>query len=193
MKNLRDIDMKDIDRKGVDIGTSKANQGQDVVEALSRVLRNENDVCTVFEKVMSQSDPWAQSSVSFDLYDASQSPWNMQSEVSDVVTFWAFWAKKMSFHGEVDLTDAAKMWVEATIKEPRKRLQNLGRGHLKSLTRKRAVKGAKIPYRLAYRALHLVSRPETSSKGFLLSLDSRQITFIIKSRTTCMQRSLTPT
>ena len=104
MKHLRDIDIKDIDVKHKDGQNRKAKQGQDVVEALSRVLRNDNDVCLVYERVINQKDPYLPASVKFDLYDPRQSPWIEEDGSPDVIALWAYWAKKMKLHGALELS-----------------------------------------------------------------------------------------
>lgn len=140
VQHLRDIDIKE----------TSPQQGREVVEAISRVLSNENDVCIIFETIMSRlKKDW----VDFDLYDhfnmLSLAKWESAGTI-------LAWAKKMNFHEEEELSRRARTWVEETIKAPHKMLETLGCGHLENWTRKATVLDAKVPYKLTYRALYTV-------------------------------------
>jgi hypothetical protein len=76
----------------LDIGliATTPQQGKDVVEWLSKVLNNENNVCAIFETVMHDKDDYY---VSFSLYDES-----------DTAKRILAWAKKMSFFEDEELT-----------------------------------------------------------------------------------------
>ncbi|KIW74016.1 hypothetical protein, variant [Phialophora macrospora] len=134
IQHLRDIDIKKT--------TSK--QGKDVVEALARVLTNDNDVCAVFEANANFFDD-------FDLYEITETDTPRRWETAGELLAWA---KKMHFHEEEELSPRARAWVEATIRAPQKVLETLGRGHLSNWALKMTAQDASTPYRLAYRALY---------------------------------------
>lgn len=140
IQHLRDINMKVCD----------AFQCRDVVEALARVLDNDNNVSLVIERVMKRRRG---KDVEFDLYDpSSESP-----AASQHLNMLRTWAVKMSLHkDEVKLTKGANNWVEKTIKEPASLFEKLALGHLESWAKQVTVEGATVPYKLAYRALHTV-------------------------------------
>jgi len=123
----------------IDLIATTPQQGKDVVEWLSKVLNNENNVCAIFETVMHDKDDYY---VSFSLYDES-----------DTAKRILAWAKKMSFFEDEELTDTAREWTEATIKDSGKLFESLAKGHVENLSKKVLAEEAWQPYRLAYHAL----------------------------------------
>lgn len=133
--------------KDIDIKNTTPEQGSTVVEALSRVMTNENNVSLVFESVMMLN---MMTDVEFDLYDLFSRPRPFSWETAGVLLAWA---KKMSFHEEQEMSDRAKTWVENTIRDTEKNLETLAGGHVESWAGMLTVEDADIPYKLAYRAL----------------------------------------
>jgi hypothetical protein len=123
----------------IDLIATTPQQGKDVVEWLSRVFANENNVCAIFEAVMHEKDDYY---VSFSLYD--------ESDISRRILAWA---KKMSFFEDEELTETARDWIEATVKDSTKLFESLARGHIENLSKKVVADQAWQPYRLAYHAL----------------------------------------
>lgn len=72
-------------------------QGKDVVEWLSRVLSNENNVCAILEAVMHEKNDYY---VSYPLYDEL-----------DAAKRILAWAKKMSFFEDEELAETARGWI----------------------------------------------------------------------------------
>ncbi|EXJ75437.1 uncharacterized protein A1O5_02133 [Cladophialophora psammophila CBS 110553] len=138
MEHFRDIDIRQTSPK----------QSADVVEALSRVLSNDNNVCAVFEAVL---DRQGRDYVEFDLYDTFR-PDTMFRRWERAGTLLV-WAKKLHFYEEEELSFRAREWVEASIKAPQKMLETLGRGHLENWAQAVTEQDAVVPYTLAYRAL----------------------------------------
>lgn len=124
------------------------NQSKLVVEALARVLTNENEVCTIFEAMEKYADY-----VSCPLYEEGLGH-------KRIVT----WAKKMSFHEEEELSDVAQNWMEDTIKDPSKIFEHLARGHITSLSKTVDENRAKISFKLAHQALSTVSKEQNRTK-----------------------------
>jgi len=123
----------------IDLIATTPQQGKDVVEWLSKVLTNENNVCAIFETVLHEKDDYY---VSFSLYDES-----------DTAKRILAWAKKMSFFEDEELTDTAREWIEATVKDSGKLFEPLAKGHVENLSKKVLAEEAWQPYRLAYHAL----------------------------------------
>lgn len=136
----------------IDIKKSKPEQGAMVVEAISRVMTNENNASTVFETVMDRQGN--HDIVDFDLYEPFDALDTFSAQAAAILLAWA---KKMSFHDEAELSWPAREWVAAIIKTPQNMLEALGRGHLETMARQVTWKDARVPYRLAYRALYTVS------------------------------------
>jgi hypothetical protein len=111
-----------------------------VVDGLSRVFANQNNVCSIFEDAVREKKYY---SMGFPLYDDS-----------DAAKRILAWAKKMSFLEDDDLTDIAKEWIEATIKDPGKMFEMLARGHVENLCKKVVADQAWEPFLLAFRALY---------------------------------------
>jgi hypothetical protein len=106
----------------IDLIATSPQQGKDVVEWLSRVLTNENNVCAIFEDVMHEKDDYY---MSFSLYDEP-----------DTAKRILAWAKKMSFFEDEELTETATAWIEATVKDSGKLFEPLARGHVENLSKK---------------------------------------------------------
>ncbi|PYI02494.1 hypothetical protein BO78DRAFT_463945 [Aspergillus sclerotiicarbonarius CBS 121057] len=125
--------------------------GLQIVEALARVLSNENDVCRVFEELHGKQHHGR--GLRFDLYNMStESDW-MNRQGSENLKLLKAWARKMSFHDEVGLSERAKSWVEKMIMEPGSVLERLARGHIESWTEKRTHIEAEALYNLICCAL----------------------------------------
>lgn len=137
--------------KDIDIKKATPAQGRDVVEAISQILSNENDICTVFELVMTQLH---KDHIDFELYDVFATP---RPSIKETAGILLAWAKKMNFHEDEELSPRARAWVERIIKEPERMLEDLGCGHLDSWARKVTFEDAEVPYRLAFRSLYTVS------------------------------------
>ncbi|OQV10292.1 hypothetical protein CLAIMM_14312 [Cladophialophora immunda] len=140
--------------KDIDIRQTTPKQSADVVEALSRVLTNDNNVCAVFEEVM---DRLGRDYVEFDLYDTFRpdtifGSWKRANKL-------LVWAKKLHFYEEEELSSRARDWVEASIKAPQKMLETLGHGHLENWARAVTEQDATVPYILACRALSTTGLP----------------------------------
>jgi len=138
MEHFRDIDIKQ----------TTPQQSADVVEALSRVLSNDNNVCAIFEEAIARlGRTW----VEFDLYgtfrtDTMYGRWERANTL-------LVWAKKLHYHEEEELSPRARGWVEASIKAPQTMLETLGRGHLENWAQAVTVQDATVPHNLAIRAL----------------------------------------
>ncbi|KAI1618219.1 hypothetical protein EDD36DRAFT_425886 [Exophiala viscosa] len=132
----------------IDIKSSNPEQGAKVVEAISRIMTNKNDACIVFESVMERQGYYDY--VYFDLYEPFDASDMFSGQPAALLLAWA---KKMSFHDDEELTVSARDWVAATIKAPQNMLETLGRGHLDNMARQVTWKDARVPYRLAFRAL----------------------------------------
>jgi hypothetical protein len=137
IRHLEDIDVKQ----------ATPQQGRDVVEALARLLSNENDVCAVFEVVAARSN---MGTVYYDLYDEFDVQNLAEHETASKLLAWA---KKMNFYDEQELSNRARDWVNSMIRTPQRMLETLGRGHLENLAQKVTVRSATFPHLLAHRAL----------------------------------------
>jgi hypothetical protein len=115
----------------IDIQKTTPPQGKAVIEGLSRVLANENNVCSIFETVMHEEDDVY---VSFSLYDDEDTEQRILK-----------WIRRMSYEDE-ELTDPAKAWIEATLKDPGKLFEPLARGHIENLSTKVVADQAWQPY-----------------------------------------------
>lgn len=127
----------------IDAKETSPQQGRVIVDALSRVLTNENNVCSIFEEVMRNKNDYF---LDFPLYD--------EYSISRRILAWA---KKMSFHEDEEIADLAERWVEDTIKDSKQIFGKLARGHIENLSKKHNSDEAWIPYKLGYRALAKVS------------------------------------
>lgn len=123
----------------IDAMTASPTQGKEVVEALSRVLRNEENVCIIFETVMKEKNDLY---FRFQLYDDNHAFRRILG-----------WAKKMSFHDDEDLSWQAQLWVDSSIQDPLKMFESLASGHIESLSKQFVAEDAWIPCRLALQAL----------------------------------------
>jgi hypothetical protein len=126
----------------IDPKKTDAQQGRDVVDALSRVMTNENNVCSIFESVMDEELDSDFFYLLFPLYD--------DEEIARPVITWA---RMMSFHDDEYLKEWADRWVSETIKDPRRIFRNLARGHLENLSKEVTAEKARLPYAMALRAL----------------------------------------
>lgn len=140
IRHLQDIDVK----------KASPRQGRDVVEALSRVLSNDNDVCSVFEGISARMNLYWPN---IDLYDVFSLE-NLAEH--ETISALLGWAKKMNFYDDQELSNRAREWVISMIRTPQSMLEALGRGHLENLAQKVTVKDATFPYLLAHRALFTV-------------------------------------
>ncbi|KAJ5519268.1 Tetratricopeptide-like helical [Penicillium expansum] len=139
MEHLKDINVKKAD----------PTEGCQVVEAITRVFRNDGDVSRLFEDISSDSDYHSDGA---DIYDIST---DAESSGFENLKVFREWAKKMNFHDEEDLSSQAKEWIEGTIHEPHKMLEILARGHFQRWTETKIYEEAKVPYNFLCRALQL--------------------------------------
>ncbi|RAH81654.1 hypothetical protein BO86DRAFT_96267 [Aspergillus japonicus CBS 114.51] len=135
--------------KDISVKHTTPKQGLQIVEALARILTNENDVCRVFEELRQKQDD-DNADVDFDLYDMST---DLDKSGGYNLKVLMAWARKMSFHDEEGLSPRAKAWVEKIIMQPGSVLEQLAQGHIESWTEKVTYNEAKIPYKFICRAL----------------------------------------
>ena len=136
----------------IDVKATKPPEGCEVVEALTRIFRNEGNVSRVFENYSTQSD--YDHDTGLDIYDLSVDP---ETAGGRVLKMLQEWAKKMNFHDEEELSSQAREWVICTIHEPRKMLDKLLQGHYQQWIETKTYEEAKVPHELICRALRLVS------------------------------------
>ncbi|EED13718.1 SD08430p [Talaromyces stipitatus ATCC 10500] len=137
--HLNDISAKD----------TTPQQGAQVVEALMRILYNDNDVSRVFEEISRRKNENQEVQYDMDFYfistDTALSNQNLDLLLS--------WARKMSFHDEEKLSSRAQEGIEKLLKDPRDVLEHLARGHLARWTEKMTYREARISYNLIHQAL----------------------------------------
>jgi hypothetical protein len=136
----------------INVKNTTPQQGAQVVEALMRILYNENDVSRVFEDIQSRKNELHD--VDFGIYAIS----NLSYEERGFryLNLLLAWARKMSFHNEEKMSSRAQEGIEKLLKDPRYVLEHLGRGHLVRWTEKMTHREAKISYNFICRALWLV-------------------------------------
>lgn len=136
LAHLRDISIQETD----------AEQSLRVLEALMRVLNNENHVCRVFEIVAQQRmDTFAQ----IDLYLTG--PTDVNANRSLLVK----WANKMGLHSD-DASEETILWAQRTVIEPKKALDQLAYGHFVSWCQRVTIRRAFTSFLLLDRTLWLV-------------------------------------
>lgn len=142
----------------IDVKSTTPQQGAQVVEALMRILYNDNDVSRVFEEIQSRKNELLD--VDFSIYGIS----NVSYEERGFrhLNLLLAWARKMSFHNEEKLSPRAQEGIEKLLKDSRFVLENLARGHLVRWTEKMTYREAKISYNFICRALWMVCESPTS-------------------------------
>ncbi|EHA22116.1 hypothetical protein ASPNIDRAFT_40959 [Aspergillus niger ATCC 1015] len=116
-----------------------------VGEALGRVLTNETGVSSMFEEILWNS-PDRQ--IHFDLYDI-----DLSRSTNELVRAWVEKLTERDEKENLSLPTQIWTWAHALKKRPEGMLEDLAQGHLRSWAQKSTAEGAKVPYRLAYRAL----------------------------------------
>ena len=136
----------------IDVKSTTPQQGAQVVEALMRILYDDNDVSRVFEEIQSRKNELQD--VEFSFYSIS----NVSYEERGFrhLNLLLSWARKMSFHNEEKLSPKAQEGIEKLLKDSRFVLENLARGHLVRWTEKMTYREAKISYNFIRRALWMV-------------------------------------
>lgn len=135
-----------------------------VGEALGRVLTNETGVSSMFEEILWNS-PDRQ--IHFDLYDI-----DLSRSTNELVRAWVEKLTERDEKENLSLPTQIWTWAHALKKRPEGMLEDLAQGHLRSWAQKSTAEGAKVPYRLAYRALFNVCiwAPATTTPGELTSI-----------------------
>lgn len=136
----------------IDVKKTTPQQGAQVVEAIMRILYDENDVSRVFEEIQSRINELYD--VYFSIYGLSNIPYEERGfrHLNLLLT----WARKMSFHNEEKLSPRAQEGIEKLLKDSRCVLERLARGHLTRLTEKMTYREAKISYNFICRSLWMV-------------------------------------
>lgn len=139
----------------IDVKKTTPQQGAQVVEALMRILCDDNNVSRVFEDIQSRRNELLD--VSFGIYRISNVSYERPGfEHRNLLLAWA---KKMSFHNEEKLSFRAAQGIESLLKDSRNVLAQLARGHLVRWTDKMTYREARISYNFICRALWLVCEP----------------------------------
>lgn len=140
----------------IDVKKTTPQQGAQVVEALMRILYDDNDVSRVFEDIQSRKNELID--VDFSIYRIS----NISYEERGFrhLNLLLAWARKMSFHNEEKMSFRALQGIENLLKDPRCVLEQLARGHLVRWTEKMTYREARISYNFICRALWLVCEPQ---------------------------------
>lgn len=145
----------------IDVKKTTPQQGAQVVEALMRILYNDNDVSRVFEDIQSRKN---------ELIDVDFSIYRVSNEFFEEPGFRHLnlllaWARKMSFHNEEKMSFRALQGIERLLKDPRYVLVELARSHLMRWTEKMTYREARISYNFICRALWLVCEIQSPFLG----------------------------
>ncbi|PYH39238.1 uncharacterized protein BO87DRAFT_403166 [Aspergillus neoniger CBS 115656] len=116
-----------------------------VGEALGRVLTNETGVSSVFEDIIWYS---SDKQIHFDIYDTDKA-----RSTNELVRAWIEKLTERDERENLSLPTQIWTWAQALKKRPEGMLEDLAKGHIRSWVQKSTPQGAKVPYRLAYRAL----------------------------------------
>ncbi|PWY70006.1 hypothetical protein BO83DRAFT_438539 [Aspergillus eucalypticola CBS 122712] len=116
-----------------------------VGEALGRVLTNETGVSSVFEDILWYS---SDKQIHFDIYDTDKA-----RSTNELVRAWIEKLTERDERENLSLPTQIWTWAQDLKKRPEGMLEDLAKGHIRSWVSKSTPEGAKVPYRLAYRAL----------------------------------------
>ncbi|QGA21108.1 hypothetical protein EYB26_008818 [Talaromyces marneffei] len=138
----------------IHVKNTTPQQGAQVVEALMRILYNDNDVSRVFEEIQSRRSDLHD--VDFGIYAISNLPYEERGFRH--LNLLLAWARKMSFHNEEKMSTRAQEGIEKLLKDTRSVLEHLARGHLVRWTERMTYGEAKISYNFICRALWLTGK-----------------------------------
>lgn len=135
----------------VDVKKTTPQQGAQVVEALMRILQDQNDVSRIFEEIQSRKSELEEAY--YDIYSMSTRPEDLRGYKN--LNLLLSWARKMSFHNEEKMSFNALQGIETLLKDPENALKFLADGHIMRWTEKMTFREAMISYNFIWRALRV--------------------------------------